>query len=108
MINEERIDEINKGSPTMIDLLSAICFAIILVLLIFVLGFWIINRISNDQKPEILILSERFVDGYAGETLLFVDYTVGGIATNATFKESQMDRYNALMAHLEKTGRLRR
>ena len=108
MINEERIDEINRGTPSRIDLLTIICFAIMLLVIIFLLGFWTINRVASDQKPEILILSETFVSNWEGRTVLLVDYTVGGIATNATFRESQMDRYNALMDHLEKTGRVRR
>ena len=108
MKHEERIDEINKGTPTRIDLISAIALAVILLLVIFLIGFWTINRVADDQRPEILILSERFVEGYDGEMLLFVDYSVGGISTNATFREEQMEKYYKLIQMLERTGRLNR
>jgi hypothetical protein len=81
--------------------------AVLLSLAVLSVPFLMFVARSSD-KPEILILSEKFVQGYAGETLLFVDYTVGGIATNATFREHQMDKYNSLMEHLKKTGRVSR
>jgi len=59
-------------------------------------------------RPEILILSETFVTNWEGRVVLLVDYTVGGIATNAVFREEQMQKYNELMKHLELTGRVRR
>lgn len=78
----------------------------LLILVVFGLATVVISNRSSG--PEILIMSEKFVEGYDGEMLLFVDYTVGGLATNATFKEHQMDMYIKLIEHLEKTGRVRR
>jgi len=87
--------------------LQSLLLAVLLSLAILSVPFLMFVARSSD-KPEILILSEKFVQGYNGETLLFIDYTVGGIATNATFREHQMDKYNSLMKHLEKTGRVNR
>jgi hypothetical protein len=98
----ERIDEINKGKP------DTMTHALILVVVICAILFTTVIIVRTTPRPEILILSEKFVQGYNGEMLLFVDYTVGGIATNATFREHQMDKYNSLMKHLEKTGRVNR
>ena len=88
-------------------LLTGLMYVVIGVLCIWI-GFNVDSWRANRQKPEILILSEKFVEGYNGETLLFVDYTVGGIATNATFREHQMGKYYQLMKHLERTGRVSR
>jgi hypothetical protein len=88
-----------KQSTETIILVLAISIAILIVPIV---------TIAGTPKPEILILSEKFVEGYNGETLLFVDYTVGGIATNATFRAHQMEKYNKLIDHLEKTGRVSR
>jgi hypothetical protein len=57
-------------------------------------------------KPEILIKSETFVKNLEGQTVLLVDYMVGGMATNATFTEDQMDEYQRVMAYLKRIGRV--
>jgi len=72
-------------------------------------GFKITQEVVRESvRPEILILSETFVTNWEGQTILLVDYTVGGIATNAMFRDHQMEKYNALMDHLERTGRVKR
>jgi len=56
--------------------------------------------------PEILILRETTETEY-GRQVLILDYMVGGIATNATFRPHQMNEYKAVLAHLKRSGRLR-
>ena len=58
------------------------------------------------NRPEILIIRETTESQY-GETVLIVDYMVGGIATNAIFYPHQMNEYDAVMKHLKRSGRLR-
>ena len=58
------------------------------------------------NRPEILIIRETTESQY-GETILIVDYMVGGIATNAIFYPYQMNEYDAVMKHLKRSGRLR-
>jgi hypothetical protein len=88
-------------------LLSGLGYIAVGVLCIWI-GFNIDSLRANNRSPEILILSETFVTNWEGRTVLLVDYTVGGIATNATFYEHQMQKYNALMKHLQLTGRVSR
>ena len=82
---------------------AAIVWAVVSVLFLTV-G---LIRITS-PKPEILIVSESFIVDYAGNTILLVDYTVGGIATNATYRENQMEKYYLQMQMLERIGRVTR
>lgn len=56
--------------------------------------------------PEILIIRET-TESEFGRQVLILDYMVGGIATNATFRPHQMNEYKAVIAHLKRSGRLR-
>lgn len=64
------------------------------------------NPPTRFNRPEILIIRET-TESHYGETVLIVDYMVGGIATNAIFYPYQMDEYQAVMGHLKRSGRLR-
>jgi hypothetical protein len=88
-------------------LLSGLGYIAICVLCVWI-GLNVESWRGRNNRPEILILSETFVSNWEGRTVLLVDYTVGGIATNATFYEHQMQKYNALMKHLQLTGRVSR
>ena len=58
-------------------------------------------------KPTILIMRESTVKDYlTGGDALMVEYYVGGVATHAMFRPDQMHEYQALIAHLEESGRL--
>ena len=70
------------------------------------IGAFINQARCGSYQPEILITGEKFVTAWDGRTVLLLDYTVGGIATNATFTENQMVKYIALIGHLERSGRL--
>jgi len=58
-------------------------------------------------KPIIMIMRETTVKDYlTGGDALLVEYYVGGISTHAIFRPDQMHEYQALIRHLEDTGRL--
>ena len=58
-------------------------------------------------RPQILIMRETTVKDYQrGGDALMVEYYVGGVATHAMFRPDQMHEYQALIAHLEESGRL--
>ena len=58
-------------------------------------------------RPTIMIMRESTVKDYlTGGDALLVEYYVGGISTHAIFRPDQMHEYQALIAHLEDTGRL--
>jgi hypothetical protein len=80
-----------------------------LVLLVTILIVLVLVSIvtSEPTRPDILILREETVTGYNGQSVLLVDYMVGGIATNASFRDNQWNEYWALIEHLKATGRVK-
>jgi hypothetical protein len=94
-------------------------FSIVAIILGVVLGIYtgslrsnmVLNTdaviVSND-KPEILIFRESYVEDYLrGGTALLVEYSIGGIVQNAMFSADEHEAYLALIAHLEAVGRLK-
>jgi hypothetical protein len=80
---------------------------IVAVLSIFMLVVVYATDRPEPARPSIMIMRETTVKDYlTGGDALLVEYFVGGVSTHALFRPDQMHEYQALIAHLDQTGRL--
>jgi hypothetical protein len=80
-------------------------------LIIALLGAFMVVAVYTGRpepvRPTIMIMRESTVKDYlTGGDALLVEYFVGGVSTHAIFRPDQMHEYQALIDHLEDTGRL--
>lgn len=60
------------------------------------------------ERPEVLVTRQEWVKDYLrGGEVLLVEYYVGGVPMNATFREGEDALYREWLAHLEAAGRVR-
>jgi len=75
----------------------------------FVIGIWFFMLgDALTSTPHILILREKVVDDYNGDTCILVEYLVDGAMYNAVFFEDGNEEYLAFIKHLEQSGRIKR
>ncbi len=81
---------------------AGVCF-ILIIGLVFVASVFRVS--ASTARPEVFILREYVVETDKGPALL-VDYTIGGMASNAFFYDNEMDTYLAFKEMLKREGRI--